>query len=210
MENRFDKDAANWDAKSHRVRLAGDVSAAIRQEVVLHADMKVLDYGCGTGLVSLPMAGEVSSLTGIDSSSGMLEVFSQKALELGYRNVLGLLIDLENGDTLSERYDLILSSMTFHHIRDIQMVIARLFDVLNPGGAFCLADLDPDDGLFHSDPSGVHHQGFKREEMISHFRSAGFQNIRVKTAAIMRRPGTDGIEREFTIFLITGYRPELS
>ncbi len=52
----FDKEAAQWDANTFRVRLAQEVSAAMMRELKLNKDMTVLDFGCGTGLVTLAAA----------------------------------------------------------------------------------------------------------------------------------------------------------
>jgi 2-polyprenyl-3-methyl-5-hydroxy-6-metoxy-1,4-benzoquinol methylase len=204
MNNRFDKDAASWDAKEYRIRLAGSVASAIRREVKLDTYMDLLDFGCGTGLVSLSLAGEVASLTGVDNSAGMLEVFREKASGMNLPNVHSLHLNLSEGDVLPFAYDLILSGMALHHVKDVTGLIRILFHALKPGGHLCIADLDPDQGLFHSDNTDIHHFGFERKMMMEFFRDAGFSQIRVSTAASLPRTGVDGIEREFSIFLVTG------
>jgi len=206
MNNRFDQDAASWDAKEYRIRLADSVAEAIRKEVRLTPDMDVMDFGCGTGLVSLPLAVEVASLTGLDSSAGMLEVFMGKAATLNLGNVQSLILNLAEGDKLTGLYDLILSSMAFHHIKDIQGLVQILCVALKPGGHLCVADLDPDYGLFHADNSDIYHFGFERDEMMDSFRAAGLIRVRAATAAMMPRIGADGVEREFSIFLVTGVK----
>jgi Predicted methyltransferase (contains TPR repeat) len=40
--------------------------------------MKVLDFGCGTGLLSFFLQPYVGEITGIDTSKGMIEVFDKK------------------------------------------------------------------------------------------------------------------------------------
>jgi cyclopropane fatty-acyl-phospholipid synthase-like methyltransferase len=49
----FDAVAASWDQEPRRVKLARDVVEAIRRELPLTPEMEVLDYGCGSGLVTL-------------------------------------------------------------------------------------------------------------------------------------------------------------
>lgn len=206
MENRFDNDARAWDDKHLRVKLATDVADTIRQTVQLDKDMDILDFGCGTGLVSLGFAGSVKTLTGVDNSAGMLEVFREKANSLELHNVRSLNLNLAEGGIISGHYDMILSSMTLHHVEDILPLLSSLFAALKPGGMLCIADLDPDNGLFHSDNTGVYHYGFEREYMMGLFRSAGYKNVDVRTAATISRTGSDGIQREFSIFLVTGKR----
>ena len=54
VRGRFDRVAAEWDSNPDRVALAGAVAKAIRKAVPLRADMCTLDFGAGTGLLTLP------------------------------------------------------------------------------------------------------------------------------------------------------------
>jgi ubiquinone/menaquinone biosynthesis C-methylase UbiE len=83
----FDKDAARWDEHPTRVRLGQDVASAIAHAVPLGPTMDVLDFGCGTGIVTLQLAASVASVTGVDSSQGMLEVLNAKIDRQGRKNV---------------------------------------------------------------------------------------------------------------------------
>jgi hypothetical protein len=83
----------------------------------------------------------------------------------------------------------------------------KLFhQVLLPSGTLCIADLDLDDGKFHSNNDGVFHFGFDREALRRTFVEAGFQDIRMSQAAQIEKPLEDGKRRLFTIFLITGLK----
>jgi len=206
MDNRFDKNAASWDAKEYRLKLAENISKSVRTAVKLDPAMDLMDFGCGTGLVSLPLASEVASLTGVDTSTGMLEVFMEKAMTMELHNVKCLNLNLGNGEVLPGAYDLILSSMTFHHVKNVLVVIRSMYGALRPGGYLCIADLDLDSGLFHADNTDVHHFGFDREVMKEYFREAGFVDVSATTATAMPRVGEDGVERVFPVFLVTGIK----
>jgi ubiquinone/menaquinone biosynthesis C-methylase UbiE len=200
----FDQVAASWDEEPGRVRLANDIAQAIREEIRLTADMDVLDFGCGTGLLTLNLQPLVRSVTGADSSQGMLDVLRSKIEKLGLPNVSPLYLDLDRGDVLEGSFHLVVSSMTFHHIKNIVPLLHQLHTVTLPGGHICIADLDTDGGKFHADNEGVFHFGFNRMEMRNDFIKAGLEDVRDRTAASILKPGQDGISREFTIFLITG------
>ena len=156
----FDKEAAAWDEHPARAQLASDVAAAISRQVTLSTDMDVLDFGCGTGLLTLQLTPLVKSITGVDTSRGMLNVLVAKIARQNLTNVRTLLLDLEAGDTLGDEYDLIVSNMTLHHIREVGPLLDRFYKAIAPGGYLCLCDLDLDDGLFHDDNQGIFHQGF--------------------------------------------------
>jgi len=75
----FDKEATQWDENPARVRLASDVCAAISKSVPLNTSMRVMDFGCGTGLVTLGLAPLVGVMTGVDNSQGMLVSSDQRS-----------------------------------------------------------------------------------------------------------------------------------
>jgi 2-polyprenyl-3-methyl-5-hydroxy-6-metoxy-1,4-benzoquinol methylase len=202
----FDAAAASWDEQPARVRLANDVAAAIARQVVLRPDMEVLDFGCGTGLLTLRLALLVRSVTGVDSSRGMLNVLAAKIAKQNLTNVRTLRLDLDAGDDLTDEYHLIVSSMTLHHIREVGPLLERFYKALAPGGHLCLADLDPDDGLFHDDNQGVFHCGFARAALRQAFVAAGFDEVQGITAAEVTKPTRLGELRRFTVFLMTGLK----
>ena len=75
----FDQVAASWDQNPARLKLASDVAHAISQQAQLTPDMDVLDFGCGTGLLTLHLQPKVRSITGVDSSEGMLAVLRKRS-----------------------------------------------------------------------------------------------------------------------------------
>jgi len=202
----FNAAAATWDEDPGRVKMAHDVARAIRETVKLSPDMDVLDFGCGTGLLTLALQPQVRTITGADSSQGMLDILDAKIKKQGLATVKTRLIDLDPGDRLDWQYDLVVSSMTFHHIRDVQPLLGQAARVLKPGGQIAVADLDCDDGKFHDSNEGVFHFGFDRCIMMKHFEAAGFGSVRNRTAAIRVKSLPSGETRAFTVFLMTGQK----
>ena len=202
----FDAAASTWDENPRRVKMAQDVARAIIETVKPGSETEVLDFGCGTGLLSLAILPYVRSVISVDNSQGMLDMLDAKIAAEKLPNVRTRLVDLARGDRLPGPVDLVVSSMTFHHIRDIVPVLAAMAQVLRPGGRIAIADLDSDEGMFHDSPEGVFHNGFERRTMQNYFEAAGFVAVQNQTVAIVHKPGPDGEIRVFTVFLMSAQK----
>jgi len=200
----FDAAAAAWDENPYRVKMARDVVRAILEMVKPGPATDVLDFGCGTGLLSLALRPHVRSVVAVDSSKGMLAVLDAKLRDQGIGNVTTRFLDPDRDDPLTGQFDLVVSSMTFHHIPDTGALLARLANAIKPGGALAVADLDCDGGGFHESGAGVFHAGFDRCIMKKQFEAAGFVSIRNRTAAIVQKASPSGDLLAFTVFLMTG------
>jgi ubiquinone/menaquinone biosynthesis C-methylase UbiE len=200
----FDKEAATWDEVPARVKLANDIAAAISNEMLLTSDMDVLDFGCGTGLLTLKLQTLVHSITGVDSSRGMLDVLKAKIDRQNLANVKTRYLDTEKGNILKGTYHLIVSGMTFHHVKEISPLFDQFYRILRPSGHLCIADLDLDNGKFHDSNDGIFHFGFDRASLRRDFMKAGFYDIRDRTAAEVMKPDSEGGIQPLTVFLMTG------
>ena len=201
---RFDRVAAEWDANPGRVVLARAVVEAIRKAVALHPDMNAMDFGAGTGLVTLGLSPYVHSLTAVDASGEMLRMLDQKVKALQIGNVHTLLCDIAKTPLPAAEFDLIVSSMVLHHISDVRQTLRQLRPCLRPGGWIALADLDSEDGTFHPDPTGVFHHGLARNDVCRWLQDAGFIDTTTGEAHRIVRPSADGKTHEYPVFLITG------
>jgi ubiquinone/menaquinone biosynthesis C-methylase UbiE len=198
----FNKEAMQWDANQGRVKLANEVADSIIKVAALSRDMDALDFGCGTGLVTLRLQPLVGTITGVDSSPGMLGVLEEKVRTQGLGNVETRLVDLEQGARIEGRFHLLVSSMTLHHVPDIAGLFKQWYELLQPGGYAYVADLDAEDGSFHGDNTGVFHLGFDRGHLMKALLTAGFREVHDTTAATMTREVEGQGNKEFTVFLI--------
>jgi len=202
----FDKEAASWDEEPTRVKLVNDIANAISESIVLTSDMETLDFGCGTGLLTTRLQPMVGSITGIDSSQGMVDILNRKVATLNMPNVKSLLVDIDKGEKLTGRYHLVVSSMALHHIMEIKPLLDQFYNILLPGGYLSISDLDLDGGKFHADSTGVFHSGFDRAELSCLFKAAGFDNVHDTTAAEVVKPVLTGERVRFTVFLMIGQK----
>jgi len=204
----FDIEAAAWDEEPRRVQLAKDLFRAISEEVVLNPSMDALDFGCGTGLVTLQLSARVGHVKGVDSSQGMLDVLERKIQSYPIENVMTRRVDLDCGDVLDGLYDLVVTTMTLHHIREVMPLIEQFARVLKLGGRLCIADLDVEDGAFHGNNEGVFHLGFDRCVLRDSLSKAGIIDINDRTAAAVVKPDATGKMKTFNVFLMTGRRTQ--
>ncbi len=168
----FDERAATWDSSDRRQALAEAVANAIKEKIPLQPKMRMLDFGAGTGLLTRRLAPYVGDITAVDTSAKMLEKLAESVPETACRQ--GDIITYE----CRSPFDLIVSSMTMHHIPDTEALLKKLHDLLAPGGFIALADLAEEDGTFHDHGNeGVHHFGFDCEELKERAKKAGFKDI---------------------------------
>ena len=132
----------------------------------------------------------------------MLDVLEAKANQLRLTNVRTQ--HLHPGGCLSGTYDAIVSSMTFHHVEHVEAALDQFYRALKAPGYLCVADLDPEQGEFHEDNTGVFHFGFERAALRELFARAGFSKIREGTAAEVTKPTRTGVPRQFSVFLMVG------
>lgn len=198
----FNKSSGQWDAEQFRVNLANGVAAAIIREINPTKDMAALDFGCGTGLLTLRLQPLVGTMTGADSSPGMLAVLEEKIKDQGLTNIRTVLVDFEKGDRIEEKFHLIVCNMVLHHVPDTASLFRLWHEMLLPGGRLCFADLDTENGSFHSDKTGVFHFGFDREHLKLLLHSVGFREVRDVTATSVSRDIKGKGECEFPVFLM--------
>jgi ubiquinone/menaquinone biosynthesis C-methylase UbiE len=107
---------------------------------------KILDIGCGTGLLSLKFLEKENCLIfGIDNSPEMLEIFKNKTDELDLSEKVSCKIgDAERLDFGNKKFDVIASTVTLHHVKDKYPVIKKIYELLKPGGRFLIGDIDVD------------------------------------------------------------------
>lgn len=206
--SRFDEAAATWDEHPVRVALARALAAGILAQVPVQPSMTAMDFGCGTGLVTLALQPAFRHLVGVDSSPGMLKKLREKIEGMGVANVEALLLDLTTEAPPDDlRVDVIVSAMALHHIADLPGLLRTLCRMLTPGGYLALADLDAEDGSFHDDPTAVYHHGIGRAWLMAQLTALGFQQVQATTAHVVERPDATGTLRRYPVFLVTGHLP---
>lgn len=175
-ENVFNQMANHYDTPD-RLALAEIIRAEIRQNFPKETSQKVfIDYGGGTGLVSLPLANLFKETWIMDASEAMLTVTNQKINHSHLRDVHTQLADLTN-DLPNQKADLLLVSLVLLHIPDTKLILKKLADLLNPGGQLFIVDFNKNESVNHPKV----HNGFKHEELKQSLAEAGLTPIKLET-----------------------------
>lgn len=195
----FEHKAKEYEVHSPRVNNVKNIADGILKHIRFDKGMSIMDFGSGTGLLTEQIAPHVSKITCIDMSKAMNEVLESK------RDIFPCELDIIrldlSVDTLDARFDNIISSMTLHHLKDIESLFVKFNGMLEQGGSIALADLDTEDGSFHSEDTGVFHFGFDRDEIVQIAKKVGFRNVNIESVSIATKPHGD-----YPIFLLTGIK----
>ena len=166
------------------------------------AGQRILDYGCGTGLLGFALQHQAAHVVLADSSEGMLAVVRKKILASGAANLSPLKLDLQVDVLPEERFGLICSLLALHHIPDTRDLLRKFHALLEPGGWVALLDLEPEDGSFHG-PGVEVHQGFEQRAFQEDLKRSGFSRVSLsRPFQIQREPERGG--GRYPVFLAVG------
>ncbi len=198
-EDLFANKSKSWDMNSKRVQNAKGIAELIVKNIKLDKSMELMDFGAGTGLLSYFVASYVKKIVAVDNSPSMLLEFKSKCDEFVCETEV-IEKDLST-ETLDRTFDGIISSMTIHHLDDTIALFEKFYAMVKEGGFIAIADLDREDGSFHSDNTGVHHHGFDREALQLIAENAGFKDVKFDLASTIDKP-----HQTFTVFLLTAVK----
>lgn len=171
-KNIFDTIANHYDNPDRQA-----LAAIIREEVVKYfpenTNQKVLlDYGGGTGLVSLPFADDFKELIIADAAETMLKMAEEKINTANLKNVRTIHADASVSFP-TVKADVILVSLVLLHIPDTETILKKLYELLAPEGQLMIVDFDKNDRINHPKV----HNGFDQQELHQKLKTAGFSSV---------------------------------
>ncbi len=167
--------AEEWDSPV-KIEMAGKFVQEMHKNINFNSKLKVLDFGCGTGLAGLQIAPLVRSTVLMDTSAAMIEVLKSKlntdnektsllSGKISGRKHSGIkIINSEIFNYNQQDIDVVFSLMAMHHIENLNETLNHISSILKPGGILVIGDLKEEDGTFHPEEK-VAHNGFNISQL---------------------------------------------
>jgi ubiquinone/menaquinone biosynthesis C-methylase UbiE len=196
----FDKKAATWDDDPIRVERAESIAESIADGIDLSQIEKAMEYGSGTGLLSFALKDQLKSIVLLDESEAMTEVAMEKCKVGKVDHLEPVHYDLIMQPLLETRFDLIITLLTLHHIKDTEEILRKFQQLLNPNGYLAIIDLDAEDGSFH-EHQNYYHDGFERAELEKKLLASGLVPIKYEICYNLERDYQSN-RRKYPLFLM--------
>jgi len=147
--------------------------------------LRILDIGCGGGLLAEPIARLGAEVTGIDVTAPAIDAAKAHAqtmqLDIDYR-----VITAEDLAANGDRYDVIYASEVIEHVADRRLFIKAIAEMLNPDGVVVITTINRSipallfakialEYIVRLVPAGTHDPGkfVKPAELRAEFAAAG-------------------------------------
>ena len=166
MRHNFNHKAETFDSPKN-IFLANLVCQAVEKQIDLLSDKEILDFGGGTGLLTLPLAKQAKSVTLVDISEKMLEQARLKAEQQDIKNIQFLEQDLLK-NPMEQEIDLIVVSRVLHHMPDLDEALSLFHQHLKEDGQLLLADFTKTE---------ANHHGFDLAELEKQLIEHGFSSV---------------------------------
>ncbi len=128
--------------------------------------------------MSFVLNNKFSKIVMMDSPPEMVKVMEEKVDKSALMHLQPVFFDLEKGYYNENAFDVIYNLLVMHHVCNVDLVIIKFSQMLNPGGLLFIFDLYAEDGSFHGgDFQG--HNGFNPEKLADKLRILGFTDISV-------------------------------
>lgn len=161
--------------------------------------LDVVDFGCGTGVLTVELARWAKRVTAVDRSPQALHQAEARATREGLKNVAWLEADLHELPIVSGKKELVVASQSLHHVDAPNAVLAEAARILKPGGKVVVLELMPHREEWVRERLGHKHLGFEPDVLEEQLVGAAFRHVQLTPA-----PRDGG--SPFRAFLLTGVK----
>lgn len=143
--DKWDDFASDWDSRPDVRQYADNAFESWNRRVaplIGNIDqIKVLDFGCGTGLLTEKFASLVNRVVAVDASVEMVKVLKEKLRSSGVSNV-NTLVTTINSDSIASNpillsnFDVVIASSVCSFLPDFEETLCTIAQTMSPGGIF--------------------------------------------------------------------------
>ena len=135
----WNRRSQHYDGQSGAAYADAYRKTAERIRPYLTPNDRVLDFACGTGLVTLPVAQMAAEVCAIDISDEMVRHLKEKIAEQGVGNVSVSCMDLFDDSLRPDSFDAVVACNVLLYLENRAEVLARIRELLRPEGMFLSA-----------------------------------------------------------------------
>ena len=167
MTDSWDDYADDWDSNAAARSYADLAYRSLIKHVDPTSCKRILDFGCGTGLLTERLVNNVSLITGLDTSAKMIGEFERKKLH-GVATECNEMTSEWVAGTIARqgKFDLIVASSVCAFLPNFESFLTNAKRALMPGGLFVQWDWHAADSTSTS--------GFCRDSLAAAYTKAGF------------------------------------
>ena len=169
MSDSWDNYAEEWDTDADAISYSKKAFESLIKEINIEGET-ILDFGCGTGLLTERLSPLASSIVAIDTSPKMIAILQSKKLP----NVTSLTEPLtseliENNYAFINKFNIVVASSVFSFLPDYDAILKLLKSLLVTDGLLIQWDwLSPD-----SNPEF----GLSETTIIQSLNNVGFKQV---------------------------------
>jgi len=200
---KYDKKAAQNIEISYQTPEVINQRMQTLEAMALRAGERVLDAGCGTGLLIQGMVsavGDKGQIVGIDFSNDMLDVARNRfesidRVNLQQASVTDLPLEAESFDATS-------CTQTLLYVDDVEKAISELYRVLKPGGRIAVLETDWRGLVLNSEDDSISNRVIDAWD-----KGVASPNLPVKLTSMLQKQGFTAIGTKAIPLVNTSYSP---
>ena len=164
----------------------------------LKPGLRLLDFGCGPGTISVGLAKAVApgEMHGVDMEESLIEFAKSVAASQGQDNAIFHVDDVTNLECEDDFFDVAHCRSVLMHVPDTAAVLSEVKRVLKPGGLLACREMICESSFTHPD-SGIMRRSWEMfedlveaddghpqmgKDMKGHIKEAGFVDIRMNAS----------------------------